>query len=157
MAELDTISVYNPLEETFTVNFNGEPYSIDGESEKSFPEFLAFHIAKHLSDKLLSVDVAKEKAKATDNPFNPKVGQLMVYDNPKRRIYLYDILRSKEKVEACVNAYPLQSFIGEMREYDEYVAAKKTPEPSSTEEDADSDGVETVTEASKKTTAKKSK
>jgi hypothetical protein len=55
----------------------------------------------------------------------------MVYDNPQRRISLFEIFGSKEKVEACVNAYPFKGFIGEISEYDEYVVkatAPKAPE-----------------------------
>jgi len=122
MAEFDTTSITNPMKEDFAVNFNGERYEIGAGEEKSFPEFLAFHVAKHLSDKMLGEEIEKVKKADKENPFNPRVGQLLVYDNPQRRMRLYDILGSKEKVEACINAYPFKGFIGELDEYDEYVA-----------------------------------
>lgn len=122
MAEFDTTSIANPLKEDFAVNFNGERYEIGAGEKKSFPEFLAFHIAKHLSDKMLGDEIEKVKKAEKENPFNPRVGQMLVYDNPQRRMRLYDILGSKEKVEACINAYPFKGFIGEISEYDEYVA-----------------------------------
>lgn len=121
MAELDTLYVTNPTSDDFTVNFNGEPYTVGAGEKKSYPEFLGFHIAKHLSDKILREEIAKIRKKQTENPFRPQVGQLMVYDNPKRRIALYDILGDKTLVERCINAFPMKDFIGEIEEYDEYV------------------------------------
>ena len=121
MAEFETTKVKNPLGEEFACRFNGEIYKIAADSEASFPTFLAFHIAKHLSDKILSKLVEKEKKAKSDNPFNPKVGQIVIYDNPDRRISLYDILGTKELVEICINAFPFKGFIGEMSEYDNYV------------------------------------
>lgn len=139
MAEFDTTHIKNVLKEDFEVRFNGEMYSVPAGETKTFPEFLAFHIAKHLSDKVLSTEIAKVKEKNKDNPFNPQVAQLLVYDNAKRRIALFDILGSKELVERCINAYPFKDFIGTMEEYDKYVAknqptksvkdGEKMPEP----------------------------
>jgi hypothetical protein len=51
-----------------------------------------------------------------------------VYDNPTRRIALYDILQDKTLVERCVNAFPMKEFIGEIAEYDEYVSKKEAKE-----------------------------
>lgn len=123
MAELDTIEVQNPGDD-FTVRFNGEPYAVPAGQKKSFPKFLAFHVAKHLSDRSLGKEVAKLKKEAKDNPFNPKNAQLTVYDNPRRRIALYDILGSRELVEECVASYPFGAFIGEMADYDRHVESK---------------------------------
>lgn len=53
MSEFDTRSVTNPLEEDFTHAWNGEPYTIPAGETKSFPEFLAVHLAKHLADKIM--------------------------------------------------------------------------------------------------------
>lgn len=127
MAELDVCFVSNPTGENFVVRFNGELYTVPPEG-KHFPQFLSFHIAKHLSDSLLSTELIKLKqaTKKMDNPYNPAVAQLQVYDNPKRRIALYDILGTKELVQACINSYPFKDFIGDMKEYDEYVAKKET-------------------------------
>lgn len=128
MAELDTIVVTNPTKDDFTVNFNGEPYFIGKSEQKAFPEFLAFHIAKHLSDKMLGEEVEKLRKEKTDNPYRPRVGQLMVYDNPKRRIALYQIFGDKDKVESCIAAYPFKGFVGEMREYDDFVTKESAKE-----------------------------
>lgn len=122
MAELDTIVLTNPTKADFTVRFNGEPYSIAAGAQKSFPQFLGFHIAKHLSDSMLAEAVVKLKKENSENPYKPEVGQLLVYDNPKRRIALYQILGSKELVESCMNSYPFKGFIGIMQDYDDYVA-----------------------------------
>jgi hypothetical protein len=125
MAELDVIKVSNPLGEEFSCRFNGELYKVPAESEAFFPHFLAFHMAKHLSDKMLSKEVEKTKKAKTDNPFNPKVAQVEIYDNPDRRIALYDILGTKELVEKCINAFPFKGFLGEMSDYDKYVEKKE--------------------------------
>lgn len=130
--EFDTITIYNPLGENFQARFNGELYSISAEAEKSFPVFLAFHMAKELSDRLLQPDLEKLKKDASKqqqpNPFNPKNAQLMVYDNPRRRITLFQVLRDKGLVEECLRAFPFKAFIGEMAEYDDFVvkATKKS-------------------------------
>ena len=121
MAELDSIRIKNPLSEDFICRFNGELYKVLAESEAYFPQFLSFHIAKYLSDLIISKEVEKVKKAKTDNPFNPMVAQLEIYDNPKRRISLYDILGSKELVEQCLKVFPFKGFIGEMSEYDNYV------------------------------------
>jgi len=121
MAELDTLGLTNPTKLDFEVRFNGELYRVGAGEQKAFPEFLAFHIAKHLSDKILSVEIEKIRKEHSENPYRPQIGQLMVYDNPKRRIALFDIFGTKEKVEACIAAYPFKSFIGEMNEYEDYV------------------------------------
>lgn len=126
MSELDTLFVSNPTEEPFTVRFNGEQYTVPTEG-KHYPQHLAFHIAKHLSDLMLSKELIKLKmaTKKSDSPYNPAVAQLQVYDNPKRRIALYDILGTKELVESCLKSYPFKDFIGQMSEYDDYVAKKE--------------------------------
>lgn len=127
MAELDSITVFNPTKEEFTATFNGEAYTIPAGAERAYPEFLAFHLAKHLSAKMLNDnEVAKEKktAKKGENPFNPRVGQYLIYDNPERRIYLFDILQSKTLVERALNAMNLKGFIGDIQKYDDYTFAK---------------------------------
>lgn len=132
MAEFDTILITNPTEESFSHRFNGELYTIPGESSKHFPTYLSFHLAKHLSDKILSEELLKLKKanekSAERNSFNPKNAQLMVYDNPSRRIALYKILGSRELVQECIERLPLKPFVGEMSIYDEFVAKseKKT-------------------------------
>lgn len=131
MAELDTIEIYNPLKEEVTIRFNGEPYKVPGLSSKHYPQFLAFHIAKHLSDKVLEPELQKiKKANTKENSFNPKNAQLMIYDNVERRIALYDILKSKELVQTCIAQFPLKGFIGVMKDYDDYVAKIETPKPT---------------------------
>ena len=122
MAEFDTTNVYNPLDEDFQVRFNGELYTIGDGETKTFPEFLAFHIAKHLSDKVLTKNVEKLKKENKENPYNPKLAQLMIYDNAERRIALFDILQSKDIVERCIGAYPFKGLIGDLSKYDEYVS-----------------------------------
>lgn len=156
MAEFDTTSITNPMKEDFAVNFNGERYEIGAGEQKSFPEFLAFHIAKHLSDKMLNDEVQKIKNADKENPFNPRVGQMLVYDNPQRRMRLYDILGSKARVEACINAYPFKGFIGELEEYDNYVASTTvapTKEVNMVPDEPESDEVEE--KPKKKTTYKR--
>lgn len=126
MAEMDTLFVTNPLGVPFTIRFNGEPYVVPAEG-KHYPQFLAFHIAKHLSDVPINLAIQKSQTKkdVQENPYNPAIAQMQVYDNPMRRIALYDILGSKALVQACIESYPFKSFIGEMSEYDDYVAKKE--------------------------------
>lgn len=126
LSELDSIQITNPTNEDFTCRFNGEPYLIRAGETQPRPKFLAVHMAKKLSDHLISQEVQKltaKKAKDKDiNPYDPAVTQLTVHDNPTRRKFLYSILRSKELVEATLNDFGFKGFVGEMREYDDFVA-----------------------------------
>lgn len=137
MAELDTIYVTNSTNKDFGVRFNGELYEIGAGEKKSYPQGLAFHVAKHLSDTLLRTEIEKIRKKEKENPYRPQVAQLMVYDNPKRRIALYSALNNKDLVEQCIAAYPFKGFVGEMSEYDEFVekiekkeVKDESPDPS---------------------------
>lgn len=123
MAEFDTIPVHNPMNEDWMHRFNGEAYILKAQETKFFPVGLAFHIAKHLSEKALAPELAKIKEEKPGQE-DPRVPQLMIYDNPSRRIALYNILGTKELVETCVRNTNLKGFIGEMSVYDEYVANK---------------------------------
>lgn len=128
MAELDTIDITNPLKEDFDVRFNGELYTLAGLETKAYPKFLCFHIAKHLSEKMLSDHKEKLRKKhGKDNPFIPQATTLFNHDNPSRRKALYDILKSKPLVEEAVIAFNLKGFVGEMKEYDDYVDARSQP------------------------------
>ena len=46
--------VYNPLNENFTHSWDGTPYTIPAGEVRDFPEFLAYHLAKHLAQKIVS-------------------------------------------------------------------------------------------------------
>jgi len=129
MAEYETIEILNPLKEEVMVRFNGELYKLPAEAKKSYPKFLAFHMAKELSDKILVPELLKLKKADKEKGYNPKNAQLVIYDNPSRRISLYQVLGSKDLVQECVEAFPFKSFIGEMSVYDEYVA-KGSKKPS---------------------------
>ena len=128
VSEFETIEIYTPLKEAFKVRFNGELYTLESETVKSYPRFLAFHFAKHLSDKMLSPELEKLNKKQKDGDvYNPKVAQMMIYDNAQRRITMYEVLKSKAAVEECIKAFPFKGFIGEMDEYDEHVAKAEKP------------------------------
>lgn len=135
MAELDSIEVYNPTDEDFTVRFNGEPYTLASHARREWAQYLALHVAKHLSDYILNKEVAIMVKKKTDNPHQPEVGQLVLHDNPKRRIALYDILGSKEHVELCINSFPFKGFIGEMSIYDSHVEKARSKRAESRPEE----------------------
>lgn len=128
MAVLDTIEVTNPTKEDFAVRFNGELYALQAGEKRAWPAFLANHIAKHLSDKMLCDEIAALKRVASDNPYRPQVAQLMVYDNPKRRMTLYQILKSEALVEECIKAFNFKSFVGNIRDYAEFVEKEDAKE-----------------------------
>lgn len=127
MAELDTITVYNPLNEDFEVRFNGELYSVPATGNKTFPSFLAFHVAKHLSDKILNKEVAKIKKAKSDNPYRPQVAQIIIHDNAKRRMALYDVLKDKELVGHVIVAFNFKGLIGDLKEFEDYVDKIENP------------------------------
>lgn len=143
MAELDQIYVENPTKEDFEVRFNGEMYRLGAGEKEQKPKYLARHIAKHLSDKMLQEDIEVEKKKYEKRKEKmPEVvqTQIIMYDNPHRRIALYKILRSKEEVEFVIKSFPqfksmdidgkTDNFIGEMKTYDDFVDEYETTSSS---------------------------
>lgn len=125
-SEFETIAVTNPIANSITVHFNSEPYTFAPGETKSYPYLIAYHLAKHISDIILGDEIekirAKKKKEKNENPFNPEVGQLLNYDNVKRRIALYTILKKKDEVSACVErCFNFKGTIGTMDEYDAFV------------------------------------
>ena len=110
MSEFDTIFITNPTDEDFTWNYNGEPYTLKANVETQMPHFLARHLSKHLSDKILRSHFLKkvQKKRYKDNPAlqDPEQYQYCMLDTHDRRIALYKILHSKEEVERTIKAYP---------------------------------------------------
>ena len=124
MAEFDSINLFNPIDEDFVHNFNGEPYTLKAKESKAFSKFVAFHLAKHLASKLVVAEVSK-----TDKTKNPSiVTQRTVYDNPYLRIALYKILKDVKLVQEVVVAYPYKGFVGEMEIYQKFVEKAEAPE-----------------------------
>ena|SRR3990167_530656 len=147
MAELDTIYIKNPLNEVFPIRFNGEEYKLEAGEEKLLAHMLARHFAKHISDKICAEAFTKMKQTAEKKkeaiPDSRKT-MMVMYDNPQRRIALYDCLHSKEEVEKTIKAFPQFkasetkfNFIGEMKVYDDYVESV-IKERAKEDEDSDS-------------------
>lgn len=157
MAELDTCSIKNPSKEDFSARFNGELYTVRAGESKTYPKYLVYHLAKHLSNQLMDKEVRVLIAQyEKDSPYVPQVGALMNHDNPTRRKYLYDILGSKAEVESCLQQLQFKSFIGEMREYDKYVADVESANTSQ-EEAASPESADVPQETPRASTAKKEK
>jgi hypothetical protein len=147
MAELDQIRVINPKDEPFEVRKNGELYTLPANFDGQYPQHLARHIAKYLSDKLINEEVVKLRKsfekKKEELPGIREI-QMTMYDNPMRRMFLYDILRDKTEVERTIKSYPQfksqdgkENFIGDITEYDDYVnnlEAKEAPVVEEVEE-----------------------
>ena len=128
MAQYDSIEINNPTSEDFTWNYNGEPYTIKAGETKGFVTHVAFHLAKHLSTKMIQED---EKSKMTkkdrDNPnagIHRKISQLAIYDTHERRTALYKILSNENLVIECLKRYPFKDFIGDMEIYKKFVKSK---------------------------------
>ena len=123
MAEFDSVILFNPIDEDFVHNFNGEPYTLPAKGSKAFSKFVAFHLAKHLASKLVVAEVSK-----TDKTKNPSIiTQRTVYDNPYLRIALYKILKDVQIVQEVVMAYPYKGFVGEMEIYQNFVEKAEAP------------------------------
>lgn len=134
MAELDVVELINPTNEDFTWKYNGEPYTIGAGQKKSFAKFVGYHLAKHLSSKLMNDEVSD--ADKLDPEKSLELAHRHVYDNPRRRIALYKILGNIETVQEVIKAYPFKGFVGEMKEYEDFVNLAKssvTPSPSISE------------------------
>lgn len=118
-SEFETITLYNPTSEDFTQKYNGEPYTIKAKSTKPFAQFIGFHIAKHLATTMVKdTFTLKER---NDPKKTVMVTQHLVYDNPRLRIALYEILKDTQLVQKVIMIYPYKGFIGDMDEYKKFV------------------------------------
>lgn len=141
MATLDTIKVCNPTDRDFEVYFDKERYKLRAGEEVVHTQYLARHMAKHLSDRELAIQWAKEEVKyrrKKELAPSARKTQLLMYDNPERRIWLYKILKNKVQVEETLAAYPQfgvrssatgkREFecIGDISIYDSFVDALET-------------------------------
>jgi hypothetical protein len=150
MAELDTCSITNPRDTDFTGRYNGELYRVRAGETKVYPKYLVYHLAKHLSNEMLDKETRELIAKHQEaSPFVPQVGILMNHDNPARRKYLFDILGSREEVESCLKALGFKSFVGEMKEYDDYVESKTRVDEEATTTDEPQEKTPKVKQAKK--------
>lgn len=135
LREHDAVFITNPTSEDFTHNFNGEPYTIKAGEVKSFSKFVTFHLAKHLSTKIITKDLeAKMTKKEREDraaPIHGKIAQLNIYDTHERRIALYRILGNKDLAQMVIAQYPFKGFIGEMSEYEEFVRKSKDSDTKS--------------------------
>jgi len=127
--EYESVVITNPTSEDFTRRWNGEPYEIKANETKGFAKFIAFHLAKHLSTKMLDGDFPKKKKFLNEQERNTealKYSNLMLFDNPKRRIALFKILNDVQLVMGVIMAYPFKGFmegeyLGYMQDYKDFV------------------------------------
>jgi len=123
--DLSAIEITNPTSENFTWNYNGEPYTIDAGQTAVYAKPVAYHLAKHLSTKMivepLQNGMSKKDLADKNAPIHVKISQLSIYDTHERRIALYKILKKGELVLDLITRYPFKGFIGEMGEYQKFV------------------------------------
>lgn len=139
--DLESIEIINPTSEGFTWRYNGTPYTIQAGEKKAFARPVAYHLAKHLSSKMVVDEVwsklTREQAEIAradhKNQIHLKVSQLQAYDTHERRIALYRIFGGTENVIKIIERYPFKGFIGDMHVYEMFVQredeAKKAPTP----------------------------
>jgi len=113
------VFVKNPGSTDFTHKWDGQDYTIPARSKKSFPEFLARHLSKHLAQALVIPAFVKElQALAQEAPTEQLKDQIMNRSVPPQRL----LDKQKELLEyPSTSAQPLDD----------------TPEPPS--DDAPSD------------------
>lgn len=130
--DLTIVEITNPTSEDFEWRYNGELYRIGAGEKKGFAKPVAYHLAKHLSSKMVSTDAVKGISKKdTDNPnaaIHVRVAQLNTYDTHERRIALFQILNETEKVLEVIQRYPFKGFIGDMSLYQAFVEKQQKTE-----------------------------
>lgn len=123
--DLSSVTITNPTSEDFTWRWNGQPYTIKAKESMSFAKPIAFHLAKHLSTKIITDyamgSMSKKDAENPNASIHMKISQLGTYDTHERRIALHDILKDEQLVLNVIKAYPFKGFIGEMDRYKEHV------------------------------------
>lgn len=126
MDNLESVSITNPTAEDFAWRYNGTLYALKAKEAKAFARPVAYHLAKHLSTKMIVADAeGKMTKKDLENPnsaLHVKASQLATYDTHERRIALFQILQDPNLVVDVIKRYPFKGFIGEMAEYEQYVA-----------------------------------
>lgn len=129
MQEYESVNITNPTSENFTWRWNGEPYEIKAGETKGFAKNVSFHLAKHLSAKMVEAEFPKKETFNNDQERNAeavKFAQLVLYDNPARRMALFKILRDTKLVMDVIMAYPFKGFlegklVGTMEDYKDFV------------------------------------
>lgn len=129
MKEFESVLISNPTAEDFTRRWNGEPYEIKANESKGFAKFIAFHLAKHLSTQMLEKDFPRKKRFLNEQERNIEAlrhANLILFDNPKRRIALFKIINDIQLVMEVIAAYPFKGFmegefLGYMQDYKDFV------------------------------------
>lgn len=153
MSTLDQIFICNPTDTDFEVQYDKEFYYLKAGEETTRVIDLAYHMAKHLSSRMLIKEFyeihkvfVKNHKNLTPHQVDQQLGtqknMLVMQDCPERRIALYKILRSKDDVEAVLHAYPQFktkrrkdktvefSVVGDISIYNEFVEkAERKTEP----------------------------
>ena len=123
--DLSSVEIINPTSEDFTWNYNGEPYTVKAGVKVQFAKPVAYHLARHLSTKMIVDEVkskmTKKQIENSRDPIHVKISQLTIYDTPERRIALYKILQDGEKVMQLLMRYPYKGSIGDLSEYKTFV------------------------------------
>lgn len=159
MATLDQIYICNPTDTDFEVHYDRERYTLDAGEETTRTKFLARHMAKHLSDRMmikdfyaLQKDFMKKNKNLSPYQVDQKLGtkktMLTMQDCPERRIALYKILRSTDEVNKTIDAYPQfktrkrkdgtidYNTVGDITIYNEFVEkAERVIEPEEPKEE----------------------
>lgn len=130
--ELESVEITNPTSEDFTWRYNGSPYTIKAGERKAFAKPVAYHLAKHLSTKMIEQEaVSKMTKKDIENPnaaIHVKVAQLNTYDTHERRIALYQIFGDEKRTTDLITRYPFKGFIGDMEVYRSFVEKQQKTE-----------------------------
>lgn len=139
LQEFDSVFLHNPTSEDFTYKFDGKPYTIKAGEIRGFSKFVSFHLAKHLSTKIV-VDEAmskmtKKQKEDRNDPAHGRIAQLANYDTHERRIALFNILGNEELVTQVCAIYPFKGFVGEMGTYQSYVEEAKRAKDKDVEKD----------------------
>ena len=129
MQELEVIEITNPTSEDFSWRYNGELFTIKSNETRGYEKPVGFHLAKHLSTKIVVADAKKEMTKADEKNPNAsihfKIAQLSTSDTHERRIALYKILGNENRVVEVISHYPFKGFIGDMDVYQKFVEKSK--------------------------------
>ena len=136
LKEHDAVFLKNPTDENFAWKFNGQEYNVKAGEIKSFSKFVTFHLAKHLSTKMITESVerklTKKQLENRNDPVHTQLSQLNIYDTHERRIALFKILGNEFLVEQVISQYPFKGFIGDMSVYKDFVQKQTVKEDSDT-------------------------
>lgn len=129
----DQLTVVNPTDESFTVKWAGNPYTLTAHQQLIWPRFLAEHFAKHLTDSILlkREEKARLEYKKSGRPMSEYIPPALLNSRRERPKVVDSIIKG------VYTYYMQQGASGQgaeiQRQIDDWNKPQATPAPPQTQ------------------------